>query len=71
MAATSAVAAYQEMTAEAMAARIAELAAETEGFGAEVSQLPEVPKFKGRLSKARQTFEHFDANGSGTTSRPQ
>ena len=66
MAATSAVAAYQEMTAEAMAARIAELAAETEGFGAEVSQLPQVPKFKGRLSKARQTFEHFDANGSGT-----
>ena len=66
MAATTAVAAYQEMTAEAMAARIAELAAETEGFGAEVSQLPEVPKFKGRLSKARQTFEHFDANGSGT-----
>ena len=66
MPASSAVVAHQELTTEAMAVKIAELAAETSGFAAEVSQLPEVPKFKGRVSRARQTFEHFDANGSGT-----
>ena len=62
----SAVELHQELALEAMEAKIAGLAQETKAFLARESSLPEVPKFQGRTSKARQTFEHFDADGSGT-----
>jgi hypothetical protein len=62
----SAVELHQELALEAMEAKIASLAQETKAFLARESSLPEVPKFQGRTSKARQTFEHFDADGSGT-----
>ena len=56
---------HQELQIESLSAQIDELAKATTDFMAEVSDLPEAPKFKGRVSRARQTFEHFDADGSG------
>ena len=61
----SALEVHQELTAQQYAERIFALSRETVAFHSEITHLPEAPLFKGRVSKARQTFEHFDADGSG------